>query len=460
MKTKSFIFWLAAIVAAAPFYSCEDYLEVGVPDSQLSSGNVFADAGTAQAALLDVYAKLRNTSLLPGDTGGIGLMLGNAADELTCYGNTNSPEEYFFENGVLPANPQVTTWWNNSYNVIYSANSVMEGLEESDGIAADTKDRLYGEALFLRTLVHFYLLNLYGDVPYVPTTDYRQNAAIGKMTPEMLYPILVADLQTAIGLLPDDYPSESRTRANKSTAIALLAKMYLYMGLYEQAQTQATLVIENPAYPWNDDLATVFLKDSPSTIWQLQPNYAGENTLEAVSYIFFSGPPPNRAMSGSLANAFEAGDLRFAQWVGSVTDGTDTWYYPYKYKAQDFTDSSQEYSIVTRLEELYLIRAEAFAMQGNLAAAAQDVNKIRVRAGLAEVFPADQQEMLTAIVQERRIELFCEHGQRWFDLKRLGLSDAVLGPQKPGWDATDVLLPLPETELQLNPNLLPQNPGY
>src|SRR5690606_19066848 len=109
--------------------------------------------------------------------------------------------------------------------------------------------------------------------------------------------------------------------------------------------------------------------------------------------------------------------------------------------------------------EQYLIRAEARAQLSNIAGAQADLNKIRIRAGLGETLASSQNELLTAILQERRFELFTEHGHRFFDLKRTGNLDNVLG-SKPGWNTTDRLFPLPEKELLLNPNLLPQNPGY
>ncbi|RZJ33571.1 MAG: RagB/SusD family nutrient uptake outer membrane protein [Flavobacterium sp.] len=460
MKTNHKLIILAMLLLALLPISCDDFLEVDVPDSQLTGEAVFTDTQTAEAALLNVYSKLRNSTLLVGDPNGIGILLGAASDELTVYSNDNSAEDAFYTNNLQPETTAITTLWNNTYNAIYSANAVMEGVEASGGIPEADKDRLFGEALFLRSVMHFYLMNMYGDVPYVSGTNYEVNTTIGKLSPEVLYPLLVADLQTAISVLPNEYPSAQRTRANKFTAIAFLSKVYLYMQDYAAAEMQASLVIDNALYAWNDDLSTVFLPDSPATVWQLQPAFAGESTLEAQYYVFFSGPPPSRSMTPSLVSAFETADERFAQWVGTVTEGSESWYYPYKYKVIEFGDTSMEYSTVMRLEELYLIRAEANAMLGNVSAAQADINKIRNRSGLGNTTASTQQQLLEAIVQERRIEFFAEHGQRWFDLKRLGLSNAVLSPEKPGWDATDILLPLPANELLINPNLLPQNPGY
>jgi hypothetical protein len=116
--------------------------------------------------------------------------------------------------------------------------------------------------------------------------------------------------------------------------------------------------------------------------------------------------------------------------------------------------------MVLRLAEQYLIRAEARAQQNNLAGAKDDVDAVRLRAGLP-VLPdnLNRDEMLLAIEQERRIELFSEWGHRWFDLKRTGRALAVLSPLKAGITATDLLYPIPLDALKTNPNLV-QNPGY
>jgi hypothetical protein len=135
------------------------------------------------------------------------------------------------------------------------------------------------------------------------------------------------------------------------------------------------------------------------------------------------------------------------------------WYHSYKYREQ-FTGASVEYSIVLRLAEMYLIRSEARLAQGDLIGALEDLNHVRNTAGLPDVGAGTDAEILAAILRERRVEFFTEHGHRFFDLKRLGMLGQVLSGVKPGWQAADALLPIPENDLRLNPNLSPQNPGY
>ena len=99
-------------------------------------------------------------------------------------------------------------------------------------------------------------------------------------------------------------------------------------------------------------------------------------------------------------------------------------------------------------------------MLGNILGGQQDLNVIRIRAGLAETTASTTTELTAAILHERRFEFFTEQSHRWFDLKRTGKAAETLSGLKIGWRNTDLLLPIPEKELQLNKNLLPQNPGY
>ncbi|GAA6765739.1 hypothetical protein AAFH68_16770 [Flavobacterium sp. CGRL1] len=113
-----------------------------------------------------------------------------------------------------------------------------------------------------------------------------------------------------------------------------------------------------------------------------------------------------------------------------------------------------------RLAEMYLIRAEARARQGELSNSKEDLDKIRNTAGLSNTTAAAQEEILDAILRERRVEFFSEFGHRFLDLKRFGALDKALSSKKASWQTTDRLLPLPQRELNLNPNLEPQNTGY
>jgi hypothetical protein len=440
---------------------CDNFVEVDLPSSQLTASAVFQDKATANAAMVGIYAKMRDTGILSGNLSGISNQIGNYADELVYYGDISGTTRNFYNNTILPSNGEIFNWWSSCYNQIYAANAIIEGVSASTALAVADKNQFTGEALFVRSLLHFYLLNLYGDVPYVTTTNYQQNKVAHRMPTAELYPHIIDDLELAVSILPEAYITSDRVRPNKSVAMALLARVYLYKGMWAEASNAASYLINNTAvYAWEDNLDSIFLKESSTTIWQLIPRTDGQNTQEGETFIFTAGPPSLVALSEQLIGGFELGDQRKQHWVASATNGTDTWYHPNKYKEKSSTSSSLEYSILFRLAEQYLIRSEARAEQGDLIGAKEDLDKIRNTAGLAGTSAVSQQDILTAVLQERRVEFFTELGHRFFDLKRTNRLDQVLLPIKAGWNTTDRLLPLPESELSLNPKLNPQNPGY
>ena len=440
--------------------ACDDFVQVKIPSTQLSSPLVFENNSTATAALVAIYAKIRDNGLLTGNPNGMQAKLGEYTDELTFYGAGGQTDASFYNNIVLPVNTDVKNWWSTTYNQIYATNALLEGVENSKSLTPLQKEQLRGEALFIRALLHFHMTNLYGDIPYVKTTDYTANTKIGKMGTTQVYENAEADLLESEVLLGVAYISSERIRPNKATVQALLARLYLYSSRWAEAANSASTVLNNTTlYADDHNLETVFLKGNLGNIWQLMPAVESNNSLEAQTNVFLQGPPPVSAISPEFVNSFEAGDNRRTHWIKTVTKGTEVWYHAYKYKAYNNSGGSLEYSIVFRTAELYLIRAEARAQQGELTTALEDLNSIRNKAGLGNTSAVTAEQIINAIVKERKCELFTE-GHRFFDLKRNNLLDEILTPTKPGWDTNDKLLPLPETELLLNPNIKPQNTGY
>lgn len=455
---------LLIVVITFQFQSCDSFVDVELPQSQLINTTVFEDYATANAAMTDIYTTLPNKGIFTGALGlGITNQLGNYADEITSTQNPNNPSLNFYNNSLLPSNTTVTGFWNITYNQIYAANAVIEGVAASQNLSIEQKEELTGEALFIRALLHFHLVDIFGDVPYITQTDYKKNSTASRTPITAVYENSIADLQNAIAVLPDSSPTidVERVRPNKTTAQALLARIYLYNKSYPEAANMASAVLNKPTlYTLEQNMAKVFLISSKETIWQLQSGSAGLNTTEGAFFTFISGPPPLVSLSDNLVNSFAGNDLRKSNWIKTISNGTTTWYHAYKYKESKTTSVSKEYSIVFRLAEQYLIRAEARAQQGDLIGAKEDLNKIRQRAGLSDTTASSQQEILDAILEERRWEFFTERGQRFFDLKRTGKLDSTLTGLKPGWNTTDSLFPIPQTELNTNPNLRPQNPGY
>ncbi|MBP4139784.1 RagB/SusD family nutrient uptake outer membrane protein [Flavobacterium cupreum] len=449
------IIWTALLTLSA----CESFTEVGTPQSQLTTPAVFESINTADAAMGDIYARLREDSMVAGTLNGLSSLLSNYSDEMQYTGSSIEIMQ-FNNHTITPSNSLITGLWNSTYSQIYAANLMLEGLQNSTALTDNEKARLSGEALFIRGYLHFYLINIFGDVPYITTTDYVANSVTSKTPHEQVWQNIIADLTQAETLLPVEYPSQEKVRVNKAVAAAFLARIYLYREDWANAAAKATAVIDNPNYIWVDDTSQEFLRESTATIWALHPGTPGLNTKDARTFIFSSGPPSKPSLAASFVTGFESGDLRRTQWVRTVSNSSGSWYSSYKYKKPLGTASSEEYTILFRLAEQYLIRAEANAHLSNISDCQADLNKIRNRAGLSNTTASTETELLEAIAKERRFEFFTEQGHRWFDLKRTGKATEVLSPIKSGWEDTQIILPLPQSELLLNGNLLPQNPGY
>lgn len=471
MKTYKFLTYrkssCSKIFLIIPFFSiflginsCDDFTEIKMPISELNTTAVFEDKNTAYAAIADVYAKMRDNGVLTGKSSGTSREMGLYSDELAWFGNSTASANNFYNNTVLPSSSTVAGWWNFSYSQIYSANCIIDGVALSQSLKQEDKEQLTGEAKFVRALLHFYLLQLYGDIPFVTSTDYEVNSVLSRLSAEKVYQKIVDDLESASALLPTEYANSERVRPTAFVAKALLARVFLYKGDYAEASNSASAVLNNTdIYFLPDNLLDVFLKDSPSTIFQFSPRTATRNTDEGQTFIFNTAPPSIGAVTESLLSSFETGDQRLIAWMRSKTSGGKTYFHPFKYKKMPGNAPQTEYSIVFRLQEMYLIRAEARAQQGELSGAKEDLNVIRHAAGLGNTPAMSQEEIRTAVLQERRVELFTEHGHRFLDLKRAGKLDDYLS-YKPAWQTSDRLLPLPQKEVNLNPNLGPQNPGY
>jgi hypothetical protein len=454
-KTKMFFFPILALVVSS---SCEDFIKVDPPKTELNSQTVFENDMTATAAIVSLYGVM---TFANGERNSITVVSAFSSDELTLFENTINLQQ-FYANNIVPTNSTVLGIWSDAYSFIYQANSIIEGLGTSQKVSDALKKQLIGEAKFIRAFWHFYLANLFGDVPYIATTDYRRNTAASRIPMTEIYQLAISDLRDAKNLLSDEYPSSERVRPNKWAAIALLAKVYLFAKDYVNAENEATLIINNAKYSLSA-LNEVFKKNSSEAIWQLRPNDSNRNTNEGNLFILTTAPS-FCTLSDDLLGSFEDGDLRMNSWVGSFEQGDNKWYFPFKYKIKTGGSPLSEYSMVLRLAEQYLIRGEARAWQDKLTDAIYDIDSIRNRAGLSLIQNTnptiEKSDLLLAFEQERRVELFTEWGNRWLDLKRTGRTDDVLNPIKPSWETTDELYPIPESEILVNVNLRPQNSGY
>lgn len=459
MKRFSLLFIFAATLST----SCNKYLDTPTPKTEVVDEKVFADDKNATAAVTGLYITMNSLNYLWANVM-MNFVAGIHSDEVY-YASTIEDYEVFRQNRLLPNSTYVERFWNAIYDYIYTTNACIEGLTGSTTLTPAVKDQLLGEARFMRAYLYFYLVNMYGDVPLVLTTDYRVSQKLPREKSEAVYNQIVDDLKNAKQLLGDNYPNGNRVRPNKVAAAAMLARVYLYRHEWSLAESEANAVIGNGNYELVKDLNSVFLANSREAIFQLQSvNIAGgRNTWEAQVAIPANATagPLFRLDTLNLVRKFELGDARLTNWTGNRTLSTGaTYFWPAKYKVRSATPV-RENTMVLRVAEQFLIRAEARIRQNKLTDGRSDIDSIRQRAGLPVLPNAlDQAALLLAVEKERKFELFTEWGHRWFDLKRTQRSSAVLGPIKGDtWQATDTLYPIPAYARSTNINLT-QNEGY
>jgi starch-binding outer membrane protein, SusD/RagB family len=447
--------------------ACKKFVDVGDPKNSIPGSIVYSTDATAKAVMNGIYSKMISGSgYASGGPNSITLLAGLSADEFRNFQN-GSPWIIYYTNTLTPLN-SATNLWSEPYNTIGDVNALIEGLENSNTITDATKKELLGEAKFVRAFCYFYLTNLFGEVPLITSSNYKVNALAANNSKNEIYSNILSDLKDAQTLLAPDYSfgGGKRVVPNQSAATALLARVYLFLGDWPNAEAQATIVINNPLFQLLPNLSSVFLGNSSEAIWQLMPTSSNtNNTNEGGMFIPASGSNPTFvSLSSFLLTAFESGDNRRLKWVDSTKVNGSYIYYPGKYKVKGGASSLTEYSMVLRLAEQYLIRAEAKAQQNNIFGAQSDLNMIRLRAGLANTAANDKSSLLAAILHERQVELFTEWGHRWLDLKRTNTVDAVMStitPQKGGvtWQSFQQLYPIPQSEILNDPNLH-QNSGY
>lgn len=447
--------WAFVLALAPALFSCGKYVEIPVAPNQLSTTAAFTSDASATSAALSMYSYYFTTNSI----GYFDLCGSLAADDIQYTGTTTAVTE-FANSQVTTANGNLVNYlWSYPYSVVREANQVIIGVNNSAGITAATKSQLIGEAKFFRALYFMNMVNYFGPVPLTLDDVELNNALLPRTDTGTVYAQIIADLKDAEALLPGAYVSTLRARANKYAAAALLARAYLYKKDYVNAEAEATKVIGATDVSYSlppDSLA--FVNTSPEVILQFATlfGYSQFGTYYRTSSATVA---PLYTLNPVIANAFETGDTRKRDWVDSVTVNTTKYYKIRKYKLVTAT-AGNEYDVILRLAEQYLIRAEARAQQNNIGGAQADINIIRARAGLGNTAAATTTALLAAVAQERKVELFGEMSHRWFDLKRTGQADAVIAPLKPAtWKSTAVLMPVPITQIQTNSNLT-QNPGY
>ena len=357
----------------------------------------------------------------------------------------------------------------------------LEGKAGVDGVTQQQVDNLHAECLFLRALAHFDLVRTYAKqytidkdalgVPYVFKTDPAGLPARDKV--ETVYNNIVADLTTAEGLMAANYTrgmsvADAKSVVSKTAIQALLSRVYLYMGKWQEAANYATTVINSEKYTmWEKDkYAAAFKADIPVggevifEVYGLKLN-SYDGFWDAITWETNPSGYADCAASNDLISLYAAGDVRGTMFVNNPDDAPTT-YWTTKYAGKEKGTPDVSNTIVLRLSEMYLNRAEAIVRGAVIPGvlAVSDINEIRKNRGALEIVSAGVGDVMT----ERRLE-FAWEGHHWYDLARTGgsvtrthYSGSEVNRDIPS-DSKYWVLPIAQRELDANENLV-QNPGY
>lgn len=499
------------IIGAVCLSSCKkDFIDL-VPQNNLSAATFFKNEAQFDQALIGAYQALRGI-VIPG----------SYMDEMrsdntffTYYAPNRGPANWVEDIILFRDNPQTTITnerYRTNYTGIARVNAILDRFSASE-LSETAKDRISGEALFLRAFYYFDLVQHYGGVPlHLKDAGSIDDAFLPRATAEEVYAQIISDLTAAIPNLLEVTTFPQSGRATKGAGKMLLA--YAYMSKpdreYGKAETEL-LDITQMSYSLLSDYAEVFNplnKNHSESIFEIQ--YQEGNNDQQSDFIFnflpkatnaeiLTGIPVTTLGRGGwnvpteeLVASYEVGDKRLPASIG-VIEGTqvgDAFTYEVEKNAVGYTPTpgkTYHYFIKKFLHPPYqrqfnandnwpvfryagalLLLAECLVEQGNANEALPYINEVRDRAGL------DALSVVTAedVADEMRHELAFEN-HRYTDLIRTGKAIEVLTAH--GIDMKNrysfipansfnitterLVYPIPFRELQLN-NLLVQNPGY
>jgi hypothetical protein len=410
---------------------------------------------------------------------------------------------------VAASNGFCNTLWTGYYSLINKCNTTIKEVNTNTNIVASDaiKQQTIGEAKFIRAYGYFMLGRLFGRVPLIDTvlSNGTSQNNVPQATPAALLAFIESDLQFAAATLPLNWDVKFAGRATKGAANGLLAKVYLYQQKWQQAMDAANQVISSGQYDLSTPYDKIFREEgenSKESVFEVQATAsAAIPSANGVQYAQIQGIRGSgiwdqgwgwNTPSTYLEAAYEAGDPRKNRTIMYTSTSTTTYQTIYgenlpvglpnpRYNNKVYTNPSLRASIgnrfgywmnlrVLRYADVVLMYAEAANEVGganNITAARNALNSIRARARagnnavLPDVTTTDQATLRTAIRQERRVELAMEH-ERFFDIVRWGIAQATMNAAgKPNFNGSrDVLLPIPQTQIDLSAGVLTQNPGY
>ncbi|WP_276167836.1 RagB/SusD family nutrient uptake outer membrane protein [Zobellia alginiliquefaciens] len=476
--------YLIFVITVSVFVSCDtdEYLNP-LPDTAVAVDAFFQTDSDVLAGVIGIYDALQgvneNTTSNIGDVNrGVQFehLLTEHRTDNTRNATLEGSKADFHRYTVNANNVESEDYYASMYEVIFRANNILNFIDIAD---ASNQAKYTAEAKFLRAYAYFKLVRMYSDVPLITrVVGPTENEALFTRTPvSEVYTQIVADLQEAASVLDNS----SKSRASRAAAQGILAKVYLTQPNpnYTGAQQMCEAVINSGNFSLQSNYSDVFYSElNDEIIFAVQ--YVTGNSLESQSFSseFTSGgrrqgqEDGQNIVNDNLIEAFEeAGGNRTEVSYFTFPDATEvTKFLP---EGSDVTatpptyggssrDAGNDY-IALRYADVLLMHVEAIMAGGestNNAAALNSFQKVRDRAGLtATVSNITKDELLL----ERRVELAFEN-QRWFDLLRFGVADAVLSAHATelgyAFDARKLLLPIPAREINISGGLLTQNPGY
>lgn len=436
--------------------SCKDSIEIDYPNDKINREDVFENISTAKSALSYLYSRIVNTPLFNFGSSGISYNLSLTTDELQYFG---SDLNLIYSNQVDALNPSFSEhWWNESYKDIYAINAFIEGMITSTLIKKEDKNQLLGEAYTLRALYYQTLTKIFGDIPYTTTTNFNYNTTIGKTSHSSVLELIEKDILLSLDLLDYSYRGSERIYINKATSELLLSENYLLQKRYDKAEVYAKNIVNNTLYKLEADLDNVFKKNATSTIFQINQTTTLQPTPQATLYLFKS-IIASSSLTTMFFNGFDNNDLRKAKWINNISINGITYYQPFKYK--NLQNNTDEYGVFFRLEEAYFYLAESLAYQDKTAEATKVLNEIRDKRGLSPLsLNLSKDNFIKELLIEANKEFFTEGGHRFYDLKRNKMLQQELTQNKATWKTRNILFPIPEKQILINKNLLPNNQGY
>ena len=482
--------YLVFTITGFIFISCSDEFLNPLPDSAVAVESFFQSDSDLLAGIMGIYDAIQGTNESTQTNIGRanrGVQFEHLLTEHRTDNTRNATLEGsksdFHRYVVNANNVEVEDYYQSMYEVIFRANNVLTFIDIAD---ASNQASYTAEAKFLRAYAYFKLVRLYSDVPLVTTVvGPTDNEALFTRIPEaQIYAQIVEDLQEAISVLDNSFKS----RASKAAAQALLAKVYLTQPSpnYSGAQQMCEAVINGGGFDLESNYHDVFYSElNDEIIFAIQYQSGDANESQGFSAEFTSAVRAGREDGQNIVNDnlrldfVSNGGNRTATSItdfeGSLApdenevakffpDGNDNTATPsYGPNARN---AGNDY-IAIRFSDVLLMHVEAVLGSGPLTTSTNDAGalssfqRVRDRAGLPTAVTAVTKEEL---LRERRVELAFEN-QRFFDLVRFGVLDAVLtahstemgyvyDPRKA------LLLPIPSREINISGGRLTQNPGY